>query len=126
ARARADELIIALHADQVSDRVRATEIIAESIRPRRPGGRTPSATTPPPPPLGWPAASRPPPSPAPSASRPPPSPAPPASRPPLRRTQRWIPVRSIETYPRLRSALGGGPSALGGGRSALGGGPSAQ
>lgn len=31
ARARADELIIALHADQVSDRVRATEIIAESI-----------------------------------------------------------------------------------------------
>ena len=30
-RARADELIIALHADQVSDRVRATEIIAASI-----------------------------------------------------------------------------------------------
>lgn len=29
--ARADELIIALHADQVADRVRATEIIAEAI-----------------------------------------------------------------------------------------------
>src|SRR5699024_4263085 len=62
------------------------------------------------------------PSPTPSASRPPlrrpaspPSTGLPfADRPPLRRTQRWIPVRSIETYPRLRSALGGGPSALGG------------
>ena len=29
--ARADELIIALHADQVEQRVRATEIIAEAI-----------------------------------------------------------------------------------------------